>query len=386
MRSRLPILFLLLAASSGCSTAPPHHPTSPNPFDEVGQLSAMRDSASLLHASPARKSDKRVVTKRGHALKPAQPVPTTPSHVVVFTPPPPGLAAQKALVLPEYQDDTSHTVEMIAEANRIGSLGDARGKADLLMQAGYSGDAQAFYELARMYQDGQLPKDETAMVGYLTQAQSMGSVEASRVLGHLYVLGHGVPSDAKYGRQLLAEAAKTSIRAAREYGLMLTNQRQPYLNDIELGLSYLQSAASRGDADAAHALAMAFQEAGRDADALVALANAETLGDSGAVQVSGGSTGAATTSRPLTIKERAMRGDPSAAFDFAQQVLIRKIPTSDPMFTGYCWLSVAEKLGHPKAKSELSLIQGVRYTSDRDHPGRMDQCISDLHYQITGHE
>ena len=276
---------------------------------------------------------------------------------------------------------------MVAEAVRIGRLGDYNGKADLLLQAGHSGDAWAFYELARMYQDGQLPKDEAAMVSYLIQAQSSGSAEAGRVLGHLYIRGHGVPEDAAYGRMLLEDAAKTDPRAAREYGVMLTNQRQPFLNDLELGIQYLQQAARQGDSAAAEPLAKALQQTGTAPHISVAAAEAEQ--NRTITQILEDrkiSTETARTPSPAapTLKDRAMQGDATAVFEYAQQVLISRIPSSDPTFTGYCWLAVADKLGHPLAKQELAFIEGVRQSSQRESPGRLDQCISDLHYQITG--
>lgn len=71
-------------------------------------------------------------------------------------------------------------------------------------------------------------------------------------------------------------------------------------------------------------------------------------------------------------------------FTYAQQVLLRKIPSPNPEFTAYCWLSVAKDMGSSEAANELGLIGGVRSISDKKQPGRLDQCISDLHYQISG--
>jgi TPR repeat protein len=269
--------------------------------------------------------------------------------------------------------ETPHVQEMLDEANRVGASGDFIGKAQLLTQAGYSGSPQAFYDLARMYLDGSLPKDMPLAVKYVTQAHDAGYSEATRVLGMLYLRGQGVPADEKYGRQLMELASKHSSRAAREYGQLLADQAAPELHDLELGINYLRDAADRGDSDAAVALSKALADAGRPPDPKSVTDLAIDAPDPQRHQ-----------QIPASLKDRALRGDTTAMVSYGQQLMLRKVPSADPEFTAYCWFSAAEKLGSQEARNELKLISGVRVLSDKKSPGRLDQCISDLQYQIRG--
>ncbi|MFL1449298.1 tetratricopeptide repeat protein [Pseudomonas tritici] len=267
---------------------------------------------------------------------------------------------------------TPHIQEMLDEANRVGGTGDLRGKADLLSQAGYSGSAKAFYDLARMYLDGSLPKDESLAIKYITLAHDDGYAEATRVLGMLYLRGQGIPADESYGRLLLEKAAKTSPRASREYGQLLANLSSPELNSLDLGIKYLRDALDRGDAAASPLLAKALSRAGRTDEAEIVKLEAPDL------PVSQANSGGGS------LKERAQRGDSDAMFSYAQQVMLRKIPAKEPEFTAYCWLSVAKEMGSAEAGKELGFIKGVRIISDKKDPGRLDRCIRDLHYQVSG--
>ncbi|MCF5371343.1 tetratricopeptide repeat protein [Pseudomonas syringae] len=282
------------------------------------------------------------------------------------------------MMLQQADIETPQVQEMLDEAKRLGELGDVHAKAELLAQAGYSGSAKGFYDLARMYLDGSLPKDMDLAVKYVTMAHDAGYAEATRVLGMLYLRGQGVPVDMSYGRSLMEQASKYSIRAAREYGQLLVNQSAPGLNDVELGKTYLRDAAGRGDSDAALALSKVFSKEGKPEEAQELSNTAAILAPAPApVQ-------APKTAGGGGLKERAMRGDSAAAFSYAQQIMLRKIPASEPEFTAYCWLSVAQKMGSAEASKELALIRGVRSISDKMNPGRLDQCINDLHYQISG--
>lgn len=356
-------LPLAIAILAGCST-PNNYDSTTNPFDEPVRPNA-RSAAPAALPLPA-------LTDQN--LAPPSPTPSVASSadVVTFAAPESQLAAPIASA--DDQVVNPHALEMTDEANRLGSLGDVQGKAELLAQAGYSGSPKGFYDLARMYLDGTLPKDMPLAVKYITMAHDAGFVEATRVLGMLYVRGQGVMPDVSYGRKLLELASKTSPRAAREYGQLLTNQSTPHLDDAELGIQYLRDAANHGDRDAALILSGVLVKAGRSEEAHQVDAQAESLPPAPKSVTSPGSG----------VKERALRGDTSAMFSYAQQVMLRKIPSSEPEFTAYCWLSVAKEMGSSEAGNELRLIGGVRSISDKKQPGRLDQCISDLHYQISG--
>lgn len=364
MLPRFVPLPLALAILSGCA-ATNNYDSTANPFDEPPHLivsapapqPALEPIPSTVEQPSSRQARTSEQPQRGEAQTFG--VTDVPLQVRVVE------SVDTAV--------SHHAVEMTEEADRIGSLGDVQGKADLLSQAGYSGNPKAFYDLARMYLDGTLPKDMSLAVNFITMAHEAGYAEATRVLGMLYIRGQGVVEDVGYGRKLLEHASKSSPRAAREYGQLLTNQSQPHLNDPDLGMQYLRDASDRGDRDAALFLSAALAKVGRTAEAEQFTRQAESLPSPASQPVPRGD-----------VKSRALKGDTSAMFTYAQQVLLRKIPSPNPEFTAYCWLSVAKDMGSSEAANELGLIGGVRSISDKKQPGRLDQCISDLHYQISG--
>lgn len=364
MVSRSPTLMLAVPLSfllGGCA-ATNNYDNASNPFDEPVQ----RQPISAGIAIPPRSS---AVTTATPIQKPSS---TSSEGEMV---------GAVATAIPAGQDRgietqggsgqaSSHLQDMIAEANRLGTIGDYQGKAELLSQAGYSGSSEAFYVLARMYLDGTLPPDMDQALHFINLSHSAGYAEATRVLGMLYLRGQGVPADESYGRKLLELASKSSPRAAREYGLLLMNLQKPHLNDPALGMEYLRDASVRGDSEATVALRKA-------------------LGNEVGQEASGHSLqapGPASSPRNDQLKASAMRGDASAMYQYAQKVLIGAIPISEPEFTAYCWLSVAEMLGSDEARKEIALIRGVRTISDTKSPGRLDQCIADLHYQVSGQD
>jgi len=358
MSFRQNALAFALAVLTGCASSN-NYDHKMNPFDEPAQrsLRTANDQASL---------------NVRHALRGTFPAPVQQIHEGVET----GaiaipVASDRALeVTPISDGESPHIQEMIDEATRLGTLGDIHGKVALLEQAGYSGSSKAFYDLARMYLDGTLPSDMSQALKFVTLSHEAGYAEATRVLGMLYLRGQGVPADENYGRLLLEQASKDSPRAAREYGQLLTNQFTPHLNEPELGLKYLRDAAERGDRDAALSLAKELSKRGDVDSAQQYRVSATAMQPNEAVGHS--------------LKDRALLGDTSAMFDYAQQVMLRRIKSAEPEFTAYCWLAVADRLGNKQATLELGLIPGIRVMSEKKNPGRLDQCISDLHYQISG--
>ncbi|EPL61622.1 hypothetical protein B382_14448 [Stutzerimonas stutzeri B1SMN1] len=364
MVSRSPTLMLAVPLSfllGGCA-ATNNYDNASNPFDEPEQ----RQPISAGIAIPPRSS---AVTTAPPIQKPSSA--SSGGEMV----------GAVAIAIPAGQDRAiethggsvqanPHIQDMIAEANRLGTMGDYQGKAELLSQAGYSGSSEAFYVLARMYLDGTLPHDMDQALHYINLSHSAGYAEATRVLGMLYLRGQGVPADESYGRKLLELASKSSPRAAREYGLLLMNLQRPHLNDPSLGMEYLRDASVRGDSEATVALGKIFgNEVGLEASVH-------------SIQA----TGPAPALRNDQLKASAMRGDASAMYQYAQKVLIGAIQSPEPEFTAYCWLSVAQMLGSDEARKEIALIRGVRTISDTKAPGRLDQCIADLHYQVSGQD
>ena len=366
MRSRLTVFPLALSILVGCSGNTNNYDSTLNPFDEPakhrsGPLAISQSQLRPVIATPA--------------VEPAR-APARPMYDEAVAIPAPVSQAPKIEVSLGADATSPHIQELLDEADRLGSGGDVAGKADLLIQAGYSGSPKAYYDLARMYLDGSLPKDMGQAFKYISLAHDAGYDEATRVLGMLYLRGQGVPADEQYGRLLLEKASKRSVRASREYGQLLANLSTPELNDLELGIEYLRDAADRGDRDAALSLAKALSKSGRTDEAVRAEEIARDLVPSPTP----------STPKASSIKEQALRGDVQAMYSYAQQVMLRKIPSSEPEFTAYCWLTVAEQLGSIEAGKELGFIRGVRTINDKLSPGRLDQCIHDLHYQIRGRE
>ncbi|MGP0171018.1 tetratricopeptide repeat protein [Pseudomonas sp. NCHU5208] len=255
--------------------------------------------------------------------------------------------------------------EILIEAHRVGDLGDVSGEVELLSVAGSRGNPQAFYELARIHLNGEgVSKSPEAAVAYLNQAMGMGHDESTRVLGWLYVMGTGVARDLEYGKLLLAKAAETSVRAQREFGMSLANLRSPHLDDIEQGLELLQRASQAGDAEAAAAYRSVFAGEPKAQD----VAPARVV---------------ATAPVPATpVKERALRGDVVAMYDYALAVSLGKAKEPDAQFFAYCWYSVAASRGHKLAAAEARSLSGVRTIADRESPGRTDRCIADLNAKV----
>lgn len=280
---------------------------------------------------------------------------------------------------------------------RLGAAGDGAGKVGMLEQAGHMGSADALYELAKVYQqDTIVAKDLEQSVVYLTRAHGLGNMEAARVLGWLYIMGQGVPKDVEYGKMLLEDASKTSVRAMREYGQILTNLRPPHLNDPARGISYLRDAVARGDSESVPLLATALERQGDHAGAAAVRQQVYNQG----IGVGGGAGGLVTsTSQPEqastpktpspqigskvemsaeTMKQRAFAGDVEAIYNYALNVAIRRYPSLEPEFDSYCWYSTAAKLGHKQAEHELVALQGVRVQYDQKEPGRIDECVAGL--------
>jgi len=273
--------------------------------------------------------------------------------------------------------------EVLQEARRVGATGDVSGHISLLEQAGYMGNPDAFYELAKIYLTGAgVEKAPDAAIGFLNQAMNMGHAESTRVLGWLYVMGSGVGKDLAYGEMLLGKAAEKSVRAQREFGMALTNQRVPHLNDMERGLEYLKLASSAGDSEAAKAYEAAFSP--RTGGQNVAATNTEStplLAPANAAAprqaVRDGGTG---------LEERGRSGDTTALYQYALNVSLGRIRTEgDPQFKAYCWYSVAAARGYGPAKEEMKSLAGIRTLADKRSPGRMDACIDELNAAIDGY-
>lgn len=384
---RLPLCLLAIAVTGGCASPPEY---TGNPFDEP--LAVRSDPAS----QPARYKPEPVAADHPRVLD-------APARIETFDAPVEpdvqifalGEAPTSIVSVPEPSDDdvSSHgqigdaggggeAVEILQEARRVGATGDVDGQISLLEQAGSRGNTEAFYDLAKIYLTGAgVKKDPDAAVGYLNAAMGLGNSEATRVLGWLYVMGTGVGKDVSYGSMLLAKAAETSVRAQREFGMALTNQRLPHLNDMERGLDYLRTASAAGDADASRAYTTAFSPRSVPPGAAIAIdvpsapsPRADATLQRETVQNGG-----------LSLEERGRSVDLEAVYQYALNVSLGRIRTGgDPQFTAYCWYSVAAARGYGPAREEVKSLAGVKTLAEKQSPGRMSACIAELNASIDG--
>ncbi len=359
---RFYIAPLCLAISAGCSNSAPQY--QGNPFDEP--VAAPQAAAvQKVQRTPVRPLPRAPLPE---AAQIAERPPLEPSGAAVSFAAPVSQApvvGQSSAVIAGSPSNVQAPVvedEILVEAHRVRDAGDVSGEIDLLSVAGSRGNAQAFYELARIHLNGEgVAKSPEAAIAYLNQAMGMGHDESTRVLGWLYVMGTGVAPDIEYGKRLLAKAAETSVRAQREFGMALANQRVPHLDEIERGLEMLQKAALAGDAEAASAYSAVFAKT----ESPQAIEPARRP---------------ATPAEPL--KERALRGDVGAMYDYALAVSLGKVHEQDAQFMAYCWYSVAASRGHAQAAVEARTLGGVRVMADRAEPGKTERCIADLNAKV----
>lgn len=251
-RLSIPTTFLLTLIASGCTSQVTREG---NPFDEPLAREPLQAPAAepgrILKASPRQvPADLPVAQIRQTAdiepdvqVYPAGAVPTpissTPNVPVAVTPAP----------------DSGR--EALAEAEKVATTGDTTAMIELLEQSAFRGNMDALYRLAKVYQNGEgVPANPELAVAYLTTASGLGHVESTRVLAWDYLLGKGVTKDIPYGTALMEKAAETSVRAKREFALLLNNTYQPNLNDPSRAKDLLSQAAAAGDSESARALSM----------------------------------------------------------------------------------------------------------------------------------
>lgn len=372
--TRLTASFSLIASAilTGCVSPPP---SGGNPFDEPSRA---QQSIPARHVAPRPVAVQ--ATHQSRALEPLQS--TAQAYPVATTFPVMEAQPQLAKGAPT---DSSHLA--LEEARRVGAQGDTATMIELMEQSAYMGNDQALYELARIFHNGVgVPKDINRAVGYLTTADGRGHLEATRVLAWDYLQGNGVQADRQYAEQLFQKAAAGSLRAKREYGMLLADLASPRLHNLDKGIALLTEASAAGDSESTFRLSQALAQKGDVAGA----ANARELaGTRGFQQPQQADTpkltvqGVKAEVKAENLKAQALGGDRQAMYDLALGLMLRKYPAIDGEFDAYCWLSVAKDLGHAGAAQELKSIQGVRAAADAANPGRMDQCIADLHQAIS---
>ena len=370
--TRLTATLSLIAGAllSGCSSPPPNQG---NPFDEARRS---QPTSPARYAAPLQ-------------LKPID-VPNSPPEsplqaVAQAFPTATTLPVEGGPSQSEAKAQTNSSQLALVEARRVGGQGDISTMVELMEQSAYMGNDQALYELARIFHNGVgVPKDINRAIGYLTTADGRGHLEATRVLAWDYLQGNGVQADSHYAEQLFQKAAAGSLRAKREYGVLLAGLVQPGFNDLDRGITLLSEASAAGDSEATYRLSQALDRKGDTTGAAKARAEAGSLGVQQLVPDKPKLTvqGVKAEVKAEALKTQALGGDRQAMYDLALGLMLRKYPAIDGEFEAYCWLAVAKDLGHAGAAQELQAIQGVRVATDAVSPGKMDRCIADLHEAI----
>ncbi|MEG0868861.1 MAG: hypothetical protein RSG77_17655 [Hafnia sp.] len=300
-------------------------------------------------------------------------MPSTPAAPVVAaksTPAKPEAAQSPAL--------SSRDV-MLQDAYRAEERKDFASALALYTSAADQGSDQAHYELARIYAQSQ-PQDLVASNQHLIRASELGNAEATRVLAWQYLRGAGVEKDAVKAASLFDKAAESSVRAQREAGMLYANAFVGYpLNDNAKGLQYLRSATAAGDAEAAFYLYQNLTQSGvatPESDSAMVLAIQKEYPK--ALFVAGGfamKKGKYEQASQVYLKA-AMRGDADSMYAYANNVLLKRFPSSDRELEAYTWFSIAADKQHQESMNELKAQQGLKKMLERTQPGRLDNMIS----------
>jgi TPR repeat protein len=244
----------------------------------------------------------------------------------------------------------------------------------LLEQASSEGSAKANYLLAKHYTKGDVvPKDEARADAYLQLADSMGYSEATRVIAWNLLLDSKIDE----GKTMMERAAKTSVRAQRDLGLLYLGVYKPDLADPATGHQYLQQSYQNGDAEAAFQLAK--QMGPQTAQGNEALRFASQHGHPKALLMQ--AENALKAGNPLLARESfeasAQGGNVDAMYKLANNINIGKISSSNKELEAYIWFAVAKKSGNELATEELKALAGIKQVLDKKHPGDVDQQIKD---------
>lgn len=96
----------------------------------------------------------------------------------------------------------------------------------------YFGDADAQYEVGRMYLDGEgVPPNPAQAARWLEMAAQKNHVAAQATLGDMLVSGHGVPKMPERGYMWLSVAKERATPAQRDWVLQLLHRAETVLSD-----------------------------------------------------------------------------------------------------------------------------------------------------------
>ncbi|MFK4132473.1 tetratricopeptide repeat protein [Pseudomonas luteola] len=245
-----------------------------------------------------------------------------------------------------------------------------------LEQSANEGSAKAHYLLAKHYSKGDIvPKDADQSQAHLEVADQMGYAEATRVLAWKSLMSHQKDGQIEQGRQLMEKAALNSLRAKRDFGMLLLGIYKPALGDPDLGTQYLVQAYQGGDAEAAYQLAMHIgPETPEGRKALLAAANEghpKALLLEAQYSLKSGDT---QTARDF-LEKSALGGNTDAMYQLANGISVGKLPSSNREQEAYVWFSVAKLRGDRLADDEIKNLAGVKLQSEKMQKGALEALI-----------
>lgn len=310
----------------------------------------------------------------GCAVK--QPEQASPAPVVA-----PAAGAQEAAVnLPQVA--VSEADVLLQDAYRAEERKDMDSALPLYEESARKGSSKAHYELARLYAQGTfgIPKDLAVANRHLIESSRLGNDEATRVLAWQYLRGAGVEKSQIKAVELFDQAAKTSLRAQREAGMLYVNAYPQYaLNDSKKGLTYLHTATQAGDPESAFYLYKTVTQMGaptEESDA--ALVMAVQKGYPKALFLAGGvamKQGKYEQASQIYLKA-AMNDDAASMYEYANNVLLKKFKSNERELEACTWFAIAASKNNEASIKELVAQAGLRRMLEKKQPGRLDSMIA----------
>lgn len=281
-------------------------------------------------------------------------------------------------VEPLYQPVESQGAYLLKAAFYAKDTGDKQQAIGFFNDAAALGDAQAHYELARIYTEGTLaPRDLTKANFHLKTSADLGNPEAIRVIAWKLIRGDDGKLDIQQGAALMEQAASKSVRAQRELGMLYANLYKPHLNDAAKGKAYLSLAYRSGDVDAAFQLGQVLVREGANLEAIEPLTYAAEHG-----QVRAGvelNRLAGATPSSAVLPQRSYSADEMYRKGNAIMLAPGHSPAAEA--DAYAWFDMAAEQGHAMAAEELRALEGVKIQMQQRNPDWLRETKARLSYR-----
>jgi TPR repeat protein len=140
-------------------------------------------------------------------------------------------------------------------------------------KAANQGNAEAQYQLCKLYENSQLSKDYKTAANWYQKAAQQGSAKAQARLGVFYSTGLGV---AKNHNEAILWSGKAALQgnADAQYWFGINYLKGEHIpKDVQIAMGWLSKAAAQGHSDALLLMAIAYQRGeGTPKDAVLAYA------------------------------------------------------------------------------------------------------------------